>query len=80
MAENTKDNRRIIDLTVSEFLELKQSESSEIMTPEECASFIGKKLSTIYQYTSTGSIPFHKKGKSIYFLRTEIINWIKDGK
>lgn len=35
---------------------------------------------TIYLKTSNGRIPCHKKGKKLYFLKSEIDAWLKDGR
>lgn len=32
---------------------------------------------TVYGWTSTHAIPFHKKGKHLQFLKSEIDNWLK---
>lgn len=52
----------------------------EIMNVSDCALMLGKSKDTIRKYISDVSIPFYKKNGSIYFLRSEILNWIKDGK
>jgi len=35
---------------------------------------------TVYGWTSTNFIPYHKKGKSIVFLKSEIDDWLRNGK
>ena len=35
---------------------------------------------TVYGWTSTHFIPFHKKGKSIVFLKSEIDEWLRNSK
>ena len=35
---------------------------------------------TVYGWTSTQQIPFHKRGKRIMFLKSEIDTWLHDGK
>lgn len=50
------------------------------MTVEDCALMLSKSKETIRKYIASDSIPFYKKNGSIYFLRSEILNWIKDGK
>ena len=34
---------------------------------------------TVYGWTSTHFIPFHKKGKNIAFLKSEIDQWLQQG-
>lgn len=52
----------------------------QIFQLEEAASFLGLSKSTIYRLTSTNEIPFLKKGGKIWFERTELIAWLKEGK
>ena len=35
---------------------------------------------TVYGWTSYHQIPFHKRGKRIMFLKSEIDAWLRDGK
>ena len=35
---------------------------------------------TIYCWTSSREIPYHKRGKRIMFLKSEIDEWLKDNK
>ena len=35
---------------------------------------------TIYGWVSTRQIPYHKRGKKLYFKQSEIDNWLADGK
>ena len=35
---------------------------------------------TVYGWTSCHQIPFHKRGKRIMFLKSEIDAWLRDGK
>jgi len=35
---------------------------------------------TWYSKVSKGEVPFHKKGKKLYFLKSEIDEWLKSGK
>jgi len=52
----------------------------DIINVAECASMLGKSQETIRKYIMKESIPFYKKNGSIYFLRSEILNWLTDGK
>ncbi len=53
---------------------------NELMDIEKCASMLLKSEHTIRRYIKENKIPHYKKEVSIYFLRTEILKWIKDGK
>lgn len=75
-------DKRLIDLTVSEFEAIVYSSSPQIpdiMDVDLCAQFLHKKPQTIYKYVSKDKIPYKKKDGSIYFLKSELIDWIKNG-
>jgi excisionase family DNA binding protein len=50
-----------------------------LLTIEELAEFISMTKGSIYGLVHKNAIPYHKKGK-LYFLKSEIIDWIKSGK
>ena len=50
----------------------------EMLTSTEAAEFLGISQSQIYKLTMTMQIPhFKPKGKTIYFSRKELINWMR---
>jgi hypothetical protein len=44
------------------------------------AKLTGYSKYTIFGFTSSHSIPFFKRGKKLFFSRTDIISWIKSAK
>jgi excisionase family DNA binding protein len=48
-------------------------------SPDLC-KYLKMKISTLYQLTHKKEIPFSKKGKTIYFRKDEIDQWIAEGK
>lgn len=46
---------------------------------DEVASLIGKTKPTIYGYVSRNEIPHSKSGGRLYFFKSQIIEWIKEG-
>lgn len=68
------------DLAVT-IAELKASISetaSGPLTVEQAAKFLGVSTSTIYHWTASGEIPHYKpNGKRCYFLREELLDWVK---
>ena len=50
-----------------------------VLTIEETSSFLHVKKQTLYSYVSKGLIPNHKKAGRLYFLKNELIDWIKSG-
>jgi len=48
----------------------------KLLTPEELSHILHVKVSTIYQWTHMGIIPFIKIGKLIRFKEEDIKEWI----
>ena len=47
---------------------------------EEATDFVGVALGTMYEYTSKRIIPHYKKGKRLFFFKSELSEWLKEGK
>ncbi|MFD2891180.1 helix-turn-helix domain-containing protein [Flavobacterium chuncheonense] len=47
---------------------------------DELSKFIGLTKPTIYGHVHRNSIPFIKKGKMLRFSKSDILNWLKEGK
>lgn len=70
-----------IDLLIDLFESLKHEEASnDPISLEEAAEFLNLKKSTIYQMTSKKSIPFSKKGKHLYFFKSDLLDWLSRSK
>jgi excisionase family DNA binding protein len=52
--------------------------SASLMTPEQCAEFLGIKINTLYVMKSQGRIPYRKVGHLLRFDFEEIVEWTKD--
>ena len=52
--------------------------SGSLMTPEQCAEFLGIKINTLYVMKSQGRIPYRKVGHLLRFDFDEIVEWTKD--
>ena len=50
------------------------------MTIDQASRLLSISKATMYGKTSQRLIPHFKVGKRIYFKRSELINWIADGK
>ncbi|MDO1514353.1 helix-turn-helix domain-containing protein [Maribacter confluentis] len=47
---------------------------------EEASKLIHLSKYTIYGLVHKNSIPYHKRGRRLYFLKSEILDWLKAGK
>ena len=54
-------------------------EPDKIMSLKEAASFLNLAQQTVYGFTSKQQIPFIKKGKKLYFRKSELEKWLMEG-
>jgi hypothetical protein len=52
----------------------------EIMTIPDAPKFLQRKISTIRSWQAARQIPHYKRNGTIYFLRSELLAWIKRGR
>ena len=56
------------------------TQRDEIMTIEDASEFIRLAKPTVYALVSNRQIPFSKKGKRLYFRRSELERWVTSGR
>ena len=70
-------------LEKSRFLEEQEEPGDDVecimKTPQLC-NYLKMKISTLYQLTHKKEIPFNKKGKTLYFNKEKIDEWLSEGK
>jgi excisionase family DNA binding protein len=52
----------------------------QLLTIQEAAEFLSLTVSTLYSKVSKGELPFMKRSKRLYFSRTELLGYLKDGR
>lgn len=59
----------------------KRGDDNERMDVTEAQKYIPghPAVQTIYGWTSNGQIPYHKIGKRIYFVKSELDDWMSNG-
>jgi len=57
-----------------------QHADSDLLTITQAGEVINLTVPTIYSLVSKKLIPHNKKGKRLYFLRSELTEWIKSGR
>ena len=69
-----------IKSAISEQNSQQQSEEPDrILSLKETATFLNLAQQTVYGFTSKQQIPFIKKGKKLYFRKSELEKWLLDG-
>ncbi|SDT43730.1 Helix-turn-helix domain-containing protein [Mucilaginibacter mallensis] len=71
-------------LDIIEQLLLQQQEQSpeqdEIMPVAKAAIFLDLAVPTVYSKVCRKELPVNKRGKRLYFYRSELMEWIKSGR
>jgi excisionase family DNA binding protein len=57
-----------------------QSDTNQLLNAKEAAKFLNLSVQTIYLMVSRGDIPVNKKNHRLYFLKSELTEWIKQGR
>ena len=74
----------MLEGTLNKLLEGKlahnQKSEIELLTIQEAAKFLTLSVSTLYLKVSRREICFQKKGKRLYFLKSDLIEWVKQGR
>lgn len=69
-----------IERLLTERKEEPQPEADQLLTVDQCAEFLNLSKPTIYSLISKGEIPVMKRSKRCYFSRTELVQYLKEGR
>ena len=56
------------------------TDPEKLLTIQEAAEFLRLTVPTMYGKVSKGELPVMKRGKRLYFSRTELLEYLKDGR
>ena len=68
---------------IEKLLELRQDakpEAEELLTIQAAADFLKLTVPTLYGLVSRSQLPVSKRGKRLYFSKSELTAWIKEGR
>lgn len=75
-----KISDRVSDNIIKAINPAKTAEEDRFLTIDETSKFIDLAKASVYGLVHRNKIPYHKKSKRLYFLKSEILDWIKSGK
>lgn len=52
----------------------------DLLTIQKAAKFLSLTVPTMYSKVSKNELPFMKRGKRLYFSRTELLEYLKEGR
>ena len=53
---------------------------NKLLNVDEASEFLQLARQTVYTFTSRREIPFIKRGKKLYFNKTDLEKWLNEGK
>jgi excisionase family DNA binding protein len=76
---------RLIDSSIRKVLNERidhgmSQDKDKILTVQEASEFLNLAKQTLYGFTSKNEIPFLKKGKKLYFRKSDLEEWLQEGK
>jgi excisionase family DNA binding protein len=84
-----RDLSLLIETSIEQSVRKALNESANVQIPEpetdlinieEAAGILNLSVQTVYQLCSTRKINHFKKGKRLYFSKSELVDWIKSGR
>lgn len=57
-----------------------QKDEVQLLTIKEAAQFLNLTVPTLYGYSQRNEIPVCRKGKRLYFSKSELIDWVNSGR
>lgn len=56
---------------------IKKHREKEVLSKKETAEFLGISVATLTNWMKRQKIPYHKVERRVFFLKEEILEWIK---
>ena len=75
-----KINTAATEKNRNHFLQSAEENNPDMLSIEQASEYLNLATQTIYGYTSRRAIPFYKPFKKVYFLKSELEDWVKQGK
>jgi excisionase family DNA binding protein len=70
----------LIELKQNPFIYQPETQQEEFLTVEQASEFLNLSIQTIHNMTHEKRIPFMKRSKRCYFLKDDLIKYLKDGR
>ena len=70
----------LLDIHLKKQEPLSSKDLDELLNITQASELLGLALPTLYALTSSRRIPHSRKGKKLYFSKTELTEWVKSGK
>lgn len=76
----TKEVSELKRLLIEKQEQPTNDQPEQLLTIQEAAEFLSLTVPTMYSKVSKGELPVMKRSKRLYFSRTELLDYLKDGR
>lgn len=76
----TKEVSELKRLLIEKQEQITTEQPEQLLTIQEAAEFLNLTVPTMYSKVSKGELPVMKRSKRLYFSRTELLEYLKDGR
>jgi excisionase family DNA binding protein len=76
----TKEVSELKRLLTEKQVQPPTDQPEQFLTIQEAAEFLSLTVPTMYSKVSKGELPVMKRSKRLYFSRTELLEYLKDGR
>lgn len=76
----TKEVSELKRLLIEKQEQAPTEQPEQLLTVQEAAEFLSLTVPTMYSKVSKGELPVMKRSKRLYFSRTELLDYLKDGR
>jgi excisionase family DNA binding protein len=56
------------------------NQPNQLLTIQQAGEFLNLSVPTLYGYVQRAEIPVSKKGKRLYFSKSELLEWVQEGR
>ena len=70
----------LLDRLKTESNDSEGQDNEAIFDVHSASLYLNLSKATLYGYTQRKMIPFSKRGKKLYFLKSELSEWVKEGR
>lgn len=76
----TKEISDLKSLLIEKHKQAPIKEPEQLLTIQQASEFLSLSVPTIYSKVSKNELPYMKRSKRLYFSRTELLNYLKEGR
>ena len=76
----TKEVSELKRLLIEKQEQAPTDQPEQLLTIQQAAEFLSLTVPTMYSKVSKGELPVMKRGKRLYFSRTELLEYVKAGR